>query len=113
MNEKKNGEFAGTWYIYEMEQWDENDFNMEIQAYVRIGRDGMGEFQFGLVSGQIDGAIVKDNDGERFEFTWEGVDEMDSVSGSGWLRLEDRKTIEGRIRFHLGDSSWFLAKRAK
>jgi hypothetical protein len=30
---------------------------MEVQAYIRIRRDGGGEFQFGLVSGQLDGAV--------------------------------------------------------
>ena len=47
-----------------------------------------------------------------FEFTWEGNDEMDPVSGSGWLRLKDKNTVEGRIKIHLGDGSLFLAKRA-
>ena len=46
--------FIGTWYIYEMEAWDEDYFNMEVQAYLRIGAKGLGDFQFGLVSGQID-----------------------------------------------------------
>lgn len=105
--------FAGTWHIYEMEMWNGDYFNMEVQAYTKIDAKGLGDFQFGLVSGQIDGEIVKDGADERFEFTWEGNDECDPASGSGWLRLKDKNTIEGRIKFHLGDSSKFLAKRAK
>ncbi len=35
--------FIGTWHIYEMEMWDEDYFNMEIQAYLRIGAKGLGE----------------------------------------------------------------------
>jgi len=31
---------------------------MEVQAYIEIKPDGHGEFQFGLVSGQIDGEVI-------------------------------------------------------
>lgn len=105
--------FTGVWHIHEMEEWDEDYFNMEVQAYIKIDKKGLGEFQFGLVSGQMDGEIVKDGVEERFEFTFEGNDENDPASGSGWLRLKDKNNLEGRIKFHLGDSSRFLAKRAK
>jgi hypothetical protein len=46
------------------------------------------------------------------EFTWEGGDENDEANGSGWLRLKDDETLEGKIKIHHGDSSMFLAKRA-
>ena len=74
--------YEGTWQIYEMEMWDEDYFNMEVQAYVRIDSEGLGEFQFGLVSGEIDGEIVEDGADERFEFTWEGNDECDPARHS-------------------------------
>ncbi len=96
-----------------MEMWDEDYFNMEVQAYIKVGSKGLGDFQFGLVSGQIDGEVVKDGADERFEFTWDGNDECSQASGGGWLRLKDKYTLEGKIKFHLGDSSKFLAKRAK
>jgi hypothetical protein len=105
--------FTGTWHIYEMEMWDEDYFNMEVQAYLKIDSEGHGDFQFGLVSGQIDGEIVKEGSDERFEFTWEGNDECDPASGGGSFRLKDADTLEGKIKFHLGDSSKFLAKRGK
>ena len=105
--------FAGTWHIYEMEQWDEEYFNMEVQAYIKVDSNGQGDFQFGLVRGFIDGEVVKIGEDDRLEFTWEGNDEMDEALGSGWVQLKDKRTVEGRIKFHLGDSSCFLAKRAK
>lgn len=103
--------FTGTWHIYEMENWDEDYFNMEVQAYIEINERGAGDFQFGLVTGQIDGEVVKDKSGEKLEFTWEGGDENDEAFGSGWLRLQDKNTLEGKIKIHGGDSSLFLAKR--
>ena len=103
--------FTGTWHIYEMDNWNEDYFNMEVQAYIEINEKGAGDFQFGLVTGQIDGEVVKDKSGEKLEFTWEGGDENDEASGSGWLRLQDKNILEGKIKFHGGDSSLFLAKR--
>ncbi len=105
--------FVGTWHIVEMEMWDEEYFNMEVQAFFSINKDNSGNFQFGLVSGQIDGERVKEGAGEKLEFTWEGNDECDPAFGSGWLKLRDQETMEGKIKFHAGDSSKFLAKRVK
>jgi hypothetical protein len=104
--------FAGRWLITEMSDFDEDYLNMEVQAYVELDESGSGDFQFGLVSGQIDGEIVKNMSGEKIEFTWDGNDEMDDAAGSGWLKLKDKNTLEGKIKFHQGDSSLFLASRA-
>ena len=104
--------FTGTWRIYEMEMWDEDYFNMEVQAYVTVNDRGTGDFQFGLVTGGIDGEVVKVGKDDRFEVTWEGGDECDEASGSGWLKLKDAHTLEGQIKFHGGDRSMFYAKRA-
>ncbi len=105
--------YEGVWDILEMDLWDEGYFNMEVQAYIRIGSNGIGDFQFGLVSGGLDGEVVETGNLERFDFTWEGQDEMDPASGSGWLRLSGKNKARGRIKFHLGDSSEFLAVRAE
>ena len=105
--------FVGTWFIYEMEAWDEDYVNMEVQAYLRVGANGLGDFQFGLVSGQIDGELEWCGDEERFVFTWEGNDECDPALGAGWLRMKGENSVEGKIKLHLGDSSLFCAKRAE
>ena len=105
--------YEGMWLITAMEMWDADYLNMEVQAFIRIKRDGGGEFQFGLVSGQIDGEVVKTAAGERFAFTWEGNDECDPVSGSGWLEMTTKNELAGKIKIHHGDSSTLTAKRAK
>jgi hypothetical protein len=112
-NKGKDTDFTGTWHIYEMEEWDEEYLNEDAQAYIKIEPDNDGYFQFGLVRGEIDGRIVDYADGKRFEFTWEGNDECDHVFGSGWIRIKEKDVLEGEFRFHLGDSSTFLARRAK
>ena len=86
---------------------------MEVQAYIEVESQNLGYFQFGLVSGQIDGKVVEYPDGNRFEFTWDGSDEGHPMNGSGWIKLKDIETIEGEFRIHLGDDSKFWAKKAE
>jgi hypothetical protein len=76
-----------------METWGDDYLNMEVQAYIRIRRDGSGDFQFGLVSGQIDGEVVKRADGDRFEFIWDGNDECDEAAGSGACAKEQNAEL--------------------
>jgi hypothetical protein len=102
----------GQWHIYEMEMWDEDYFNEETQAYIEIVSENNGEFQFGSVTGSIDGDLEDNKGKERFVFTWVGSDEMDEASGSGWLQLSSKDEVEGLIKFHGGDRSTFKARRA-
>jgi hypothetical protein len=108
----ENMSFIGTWHIYEMETWDEGYFNMEVQAYITIDRNYGGEFQFGLVYGNVDGELVGRCGAEKLEFTWDGNDECDPASGSGWIRMKGKDEIEGAFRIHHGDSSKFRARSA-
>jgi hypothetical protein len=103
--------FEGTWHIKEMEMWDEDYFNMDVQAYIEIESNGSGNFQFGLVSGNIDGKTVKYPNGNRFEFSWQGSDEYDPVSGSGWLQIQEHSQFKGEFRFFEGDDSTFIADK--
>lgn len=105
--------FAGIWNIHKMEMWDEDYFNMEVQAYIYVNENGGGGFRFGLVSCGLHGKVVDYAGQERFEFTFTGSDEFDPISGSGWITLKDKDKIEGEFRFHLGDSSTFLARKAR
>lgn len=109
----KNAGFKGKWRIFEMELWDKDFFDMEVKAYIEIKSNMMGDFQFGLVSGGIDGKVVDHPDGKRFEFTWDGNDECDPASGSGWVKLKNENQLEGEFRFHLGDWSTFSARKVK
>ncbi len=95
-----------------MEMWDAEYINLERQAYLEINDDGLGNFQFGLVTGQIDGEVEISGNNEKFSFTWEGSDELDPVSGSGSVSLHGTDKIIGKIKTHLGDSSEFKGIKA-
>lgn len=102
----------GRWHIVEMELWDVKDLKKEGQPYIDVKRSGSGEFKFGLTEGSLDGSFKRTPEGWLFDFTWEGVDELEEVFGDGWMRMADEKTAQGEIRFHLGDVSRFSARRA-
>jgi hypothetical protein len=104
--------FVGTWHICSMEMWDEDYFNEETQAFIQVRPENLGSFQFGLVSGGLDGYLEGSGRNQRFVFTWEGSDEMDPVTGGGWLQLKGENELLGCIKFHMGDRSGFRARRA-
>jgi hypothetical protein len=105
--------FVGTWHIIEMEMWDADYMHMERQAYIEIESGDHGTFQFGLVWGELHGYLEEDAPGQRFAFTWEGNDEMDPASGSGWMRLETADAAVGLLAIHRGDRSRFTARRVR
>jgi len=105
--------YMGTWHIYEMEMWDKDYFNMEVQAYIKIDSNNHGDFKFGLVSGDIDGKVVNYTDEKKFEFTWKGYDECDPAYGSGWIKINKKGLLEGEFTIYDGDSSLFCARKVK
>jgi hypothetical protein len=101
----------GRWRIVEMSDYDSDDIDLIEPGFVEFDEDGMGEFGFVAASGQIDYRETERDGRVAVEFTWEGVDEGDSVSGRGWAVLLDETQVEGRLFFHLGDDSSFRAER--
>jgi len=102
--------FVGEWRITEMEAWDAEYLDMEVPAHITIRKDLTGDFQFGLVQGEMDGRVEVLDGAARFDFSWEGSDENDPMSGRGWLRIEG-DDAEGRIFIHGGDESGLKAVR--
>jgi hypothetical protein len=105
-------DYAGTWKITEMDQWDLDYVDMESPGCVVINKNGQGNIHFGAVEVWIDCRIEPSEAGDRLGFSFEGNDECDPVSGRGWA-LADAEEMTGHIFFHLGDDSRFKAKRKK
>lgn len=107
---KKESPFVGHWRIVSMTGWDQDFVNAEVEGYFEFDHKGMGDFQFGYVSGNI-GYQLTERDGKpAIEWTFEGMDEMDPCSGHGWAVLEGDE-LHGMIFFHQGDDSEFVAKK--
>jgi len=75
-------------------------------SYILFDQDG-GEFALDCLTGSIHGAC----EGRAAEFEWDGNDEMDDASGSGWVELRDDGSLKGEIHLHGGDDIPFIARR--
>jgi hypothetical protein len=104
------GRLTGRWRIVEMSGWDRDAIDMVEPGFIEFVGDGTGEFGFIAVRGWLDCHSVERDDRTGVEFTWEGVDEGDQVSGRGWAILVDDAVVEGHLFFHLGDDSSFRAE---
>ncbi|NEE03771.1 hypothetical protein [Phytoactinopolyspora halotolerans] len=99
----------GRWRIVKMELWDQEDIDLVEPGFIEFTDDGMGQFGFIAVRGWMDCRPREHGDAGGVEFTWQGHDEGDEVSGRGWARLTEDGSVDGRIYFHLGDDSSFRA----
>jgi hypothetical protein len=52
------------------------------------------------VTGELDCRDADRDDRPGVEFSWQGFDEGDDVSGRGWAALNPDGTLEGHIYFH-------------
>lgn len=100
--------FDGRYEIIEMELWDKEDIDLVEPGYILI-TGNRGELHFICVDGQMD--IRQDKSG-GYKFSWDGNDECDPTSGFGDFSC-DCDTLTGKIYFHDGDESSFVAKMTK
>jgi hypothetical protein len=103
--------YTGTWRIIEMEAWDADYINLAGPGYITIDREGRGSMQFGVVEAALDCRIEQIAHIERLEFTFQGIDEEEAISGRGWVTVSGRE-MTGRICFHRGEDSGFTATKA-
>lgn len=108
---KVRSPILGRWRITEMEQWDRDYCDREVPAFIEFRPDGLGEFQFGLVAGDIDHRLTERDNRPAVEWSWDGQDEMDPCCGRGWAVLEAPRRLVGRIFIHRGDDSAFTAEK--
>ena len=107
----KSTSVIGRWRITEMENWDQEAVDLVQPGFIEFDDDGLGGLGFIAVTGELDWREA-DRDGRPgVEFSWQGSDEGDDVSGRGWTALNRDGTLEGHIYFHLGDDSAFRAER--
>lgn len=102
--------FVGRWVVASMSRFDREYIDAEGEGHFEIRESGSGDFRFGYVYGQMS-CRTKTVEGEvRAEWTWEGRDEMDDISGWGWAVVKGEE-LHGEVIFHGGDETDFVAKR--
>ena len=103
--------FLGVWRIDAMELWARDAIDLVGPGTIVFEGEAFGEFRFIAVRGWMDCRFDQRDGRPLAEFSWEGKDEGDDVSGRGWAVLEADGTLNGRIYFHQGDDSAFTARR--
>ena len=73
--------FEGRWRITSMEMWGQDFVDAEVEGYVEFGPNGLGSFQFGYISGEIDYRDGTREGKPSVEWSWDGNDEMDPAQG--------------------------------
>jgi len=102
--------YIGTWRITGMEAWDADYINLAGPGYLKIDRQGRGSMQFGVVEAALDCRVEEIGSIQRLEFTFQGIDEEEAISGRGWSTVSGDE-MTGRICFHRGEASGFTATK--
>ncbi len=97
----------GRWRIVGSDTWDRDYLDLVGPAFISVGRGGHGELAFGVVNAALDLSYGLTG----VDFTFDGFDEGDEISGSGSAELLDDGKLEVEISFHLGDEAIPTAER--
>jgi hypothetical protein len=96
----------GKWRIVETEIWDRAHLDLVEPAFLAIDGQGGGEMAFGALTAALSCGYTTDG----VDFTWDGSDEGDQVSGDGWAELQPDGSILGEISYRNGDETTFKAE---
>lgn len=100
----------GTWRIVETELWDLDDLDLIEPAYLTLEPRGHGRLGLLAIEATLDYRVVQREGLPAIEFSFEGFDEGDRISGRGWAICEGER-LRGRLFWHQGDDSAFTASR--
>jgi hypothetical protein len=103
---------VGAWRIVDMELWSADDLDLLGPAHLTLERNGLGTLGFLAIEAGLDYRIVEREGLPAVEFSFEGSDEGDRISGRGWAVL-DADQLRGRLFLHNGDDSAFTAGRSQ
>lgn len=101
---------VGKWKIIEMSMWDRDYIDLIEPGCIEFSYDGLGQLVFGAIFAGIDYSVSESNQTNLVEFSFDGEDEGDPISGRAKLTLEDNQ-LKGKIFIHRGDDSELIAQR--
>jgi hypothetical protein len=102
--------FMGKWRITETELWDREALDLVAPAMLSLKPKGVGQIALIAIEAQLDYRVVMRDGLPGIEFSFQGFDEGDEVMGRGWALLQGQQ-LQGRLFFHQGDDSSFVAQR--
>jgi hypothetical protein len=102
----------GTWRIVGADLWDVDDLDSMDPAHLTLEPRGHGRLGLLAIEAELDYRVVQREGLPAIEFSFEGFDEGDRISGRGWAIL-DGEQLRGHLFIHQGDDSGFTAARGK
>jgi hypothetical protein len=93
-----------------MELWDRADLDLLGPPHMTLDSHGHGAMRFLAIEADIDYRATERDGPPAVEFSFDGNDEGDHISGRGWAVLA-ASMLRGRIFLHDGDDSAFTATR--
>lgn len=96
----------GKWRIIEMPTWLAEHLDLVAPAYIEFDGAGHGELAFGALTATLDCSMTPSG----VDFDWHGFDEMDEVTGEGWVELQPDGSLIGEFAYHNGDESTLRAR---
>ncbi len=104
-------DFTGTWAVESSPDFDADYMKMVGEPYVRLRQEGdslSGDYSIGLRNDDIDGRVEA---GGRALFSFEGMDEMDEVNGTGTIAPHGDDRLTFTLMYHMGDDFSFECRR--
>jgi hypothetical protein len=86
------------------------DLDLVAPATISLGRNHDGHIGLIAVEAELDYRVVRRDGFPAIEFSFDGFDEDQRVTGRGWASLEGGR-LHGRLFFHQGDETSFVAER--
>lgn len=106
--EERPREIAGWWRITETSQWMNEDLDILGPALLSLTGDE-DRLRMHCLLAHVSCKPTKTG----VSFTWEGAWEYDQLSGTGSVKLGRDGKLKGTFRIKDGDSSSFIAERAR
>lgn len=103
--------FAGRWRITLMDTFPDDVLDVAGEAHLTFTGTDDGEIAFIAVRGFLDVRYGARDGVATAEFSFEGTDDGDPISGRGWASLGTAGRLVGHVYIHKGEESAFVCER--
>jgi hypothetical protein len=103
--------FSGRWRITLMDTFPEDALDIAGDAHLTFSGTDDGEIAFVAVRAFLDVRYGSRDGAATAEFSFEGTDEGDPISGRGWAALGTAGRLVGHVDIHSGEESPFVCER--
>ena len=110
MRRRTGNAFRGRWRIVATDVWSVDELDRQAPAHVTFRAGRQGEMELLAIEADVDYRVGRREGKPCVEFSWEGTDDGQAISGRGWA-LVGKRELRGRLFIHGGDEAAFVAIR--